>query len=295
MKKLLPILALLLAAALLFAACNDKPVNGETTDMTTTAPESLVDETSSPEETSAPDGETTVEPTTEGTSTSVGESTTSEEPTAPALPAGKAEILAAYTKVVNKVKTDMPQYTNNDWQTLSNVDMSGFTYGLVESIAGGFLETKEQSNPGTQTKGTHAKWFAMPTNSLKEGCVLTDTSKITSATATKSGDAYIIKITLAQEKDPVRDMENPRSGSGWHGKMFDVIDITEVTEYAKKIPGIDSSKAYCTFVGTATLKYNPVTNECISLDHVIDVRMFLGIGGGGAKCIADYHFYDFKW
>jgi hypothetical protein len=132
----------------------------------------------------------------------------------------------------------------------------------------------------------------MPTDSLKEGCVLTDTSKIESASCTKSGDNYVIKITLVQETDPKRDMANPRSAPGWHGKMFDVIDIVEVVDVAKSL-GFSEDNAYSTFKGTATLAYNPVTNECVRLDHSIDVRIYLG--SGSAKVIADYQFYDFKW
>jgi len=273
MKKLLSILALLLAAAMLFAACGPKePVNAdesETTDITTTAPEPTVDELVTDE----------------------GETTTEAE--IPPLPQGKKEILAAYTAVVDKVKTDAPQYLNNDWQTMSNVDMSGITYGLVSGIAGGFLETKEQSSVGTQTAGNHPKWFALPTATHKVGCVLTDTSKIESASATKSGDYYVIKITLVLEKDPYMNIDNPYACTSWHGRMFDVIDITEVTEYAKIIPGFNANNTYCTFKGTATLKYNPATNECVSLEHVIDVRAYLG--SSSAKVIADYTFYDFKW
>ncbi len=210
----------------------------------------------------------------------------------PPLPKTKAEILAAYTKVVDKVKIDMPQYTSNDWQTMSNVDMSGALYTAVSPFTKGALETKEQSTPGTQTKGTHPKWFALPTSSLKKGCVLTDTSKIESASCKQSGKYYIITITLKQEKDPAMKIDDPYNAPGWHGRMFDVIDIVQVVEVAKGIPFVNADNAYCNFKGTATLKYDPITNRCVTLDHVIDVRVFLG---GSAKVIADYHFYDFKW
>jgi len=287
MKKLTTILALLLAAAMFFAACGpqDTPTNTdeETSDIsTTTAPETTPPEptTNMDESAANPDGSTTAPDAT-------------TEAGIPPLPVGKKEILAAYTKVVDKVKTDMPEYMSNDWQTMSNVDMSGFLFGLVNPLAKQFLETKEQSTPGKQGAGKHPKWFALPTEeAYKVGCILTDTSKIESASCTKSGDYYVIKITLIEEKDPYMTIGNPYSVKSWHGRMFDVIDITEVTEYAKKIPGVNTDNAFCTFKGTATLKYNPATNECVTLDHIIDVRVHLG---GAAKVIADYHFYDFKW
>jgi len=294
MKKLSAILALLLAAALLFAACGQKeqPVNNgedETSDVITTVPETtLGDEITEEPTTGEDESETPEQPTT-----AEAESSLAAEATAPALPQGKAEILAAYTKVVNKVKADAPQYVSNDWQTMSNVDMSNIMYGTVSGLAKSFLETKEQSTADTHAAGGHPKWFALPTDDLKEGCVLTDTSKIESASCTKSGDNYVIKITLNLEKDPYMDKANPKGVTSWHGRMFDVIDITEVVDYAKKLPTLNADNAFCTFKGTATLKYNPVTNECISLDHIIDVRVHLG--SGAAKVIADYHFYDFKW
>ena len=280
MKKAIALFTAILLAAFVFAACGEKtPANageGETSDITTTAPETAPAEPTTPDETSTE--VTTEEPTTE------------EQTTVPPLPQGKAAILAAYTKVVNKVKADAPQYISNDWQTMSNVDMG--LYGIVNPIAKGFLETKEQSTADTHSAGSHPKWFALPTDDLKEGCVLTDTSKIESASCVKSGDNYVITITLIQEKDPYMDKSNPKAVTSWHGRMFDVIDMVEVTDYAKKFPGVNANNAYCTFKGTATLKYNPATDECISLDHIIDVRIYLG---GSAKVIADYHFYDFKW
>jgi len=280
MKKRTAVLVLLLTATLLFTACGPEtqPANAATT-----VPDTTIETTTTKIE------EISTEATTAETTTM--EETSTEAP-APVPPKGKAAILAAYTKVVDKVKIDMPQYVSNDWQTMSNVDMSGFTYGLISPIAKQFLETREQSHADTHSAGGHAKWFAMPTNELKAGCVLTDTSKIESASCVKSGDSFVITITLATEKDPTRDMANPASVSGWHGKMFDVIDIVEVTEVAKNL-GFNEGNAYCTFQGTATLKYNPGTDECIALDHIIDVRIFLG--SGAAKVIADYHFYDFKW
>jgi len=171
--------------------------------------------------------------------------------------------------------------------------MSGITYAGVSAAAKSFLEPKEDSTADTHAAGGHPKWFALPTDSLKEGCVLTDTSKIESASCVKSGDYYVITITLVQEKDPYMDKGNPKGVTSWHGRMFDVIDITEVYDYLKKVPGVNADNAYCKFKGTATLKYNPVTNECVSLDHIIDVRCFLG--SSSAKVIADYHFYNFNW
>jgi len=283
MKKSLSILALLLAAALLFAGCGpqSQPANtdgDETSDITTTAPETVLEELSA-------DMETT-------TSTTAPEPTSTEPATMPPLPQGKQEILAAYTKVVNKVKTDRPEYKSNDWQTMTNVDMSGFLYGIAKPVADGFLETKEQTKIETHVTGSYPKWFALPSaESQKVGCVLTDTSKIESASCVQSGDYYVITITLLTEKDPAMVIDNPYAAPGWHGRMFDVIDITQVTDYARKF-GVNPDTAYCTFHGTATLKYDPVTDQCVTLDHIIDVRVHLG---GAAKVIADYHFYDFKW
>jgi len=308
-KRILAILVAMTLAMLLFAACGkDEPVINDdplttAADVETTEDAELssgVEDTTLGGETtleseSASEGETTTavgDTTGVDDTTELGPTTTTKPATAPKMPEGKAEILAAYTKVVNKVKVDMPQYVSNDWQTMSNVDMSGIVYGPISLAARGFLETAEQTTPEIHAAGGHPKWFALPTDDLKEACVLTDTSKIESATCVKSGDYYVITITLVQEKDPYMDKANPKAVTSWHGRMFDVIDIVEVVDVAKSL-GFNADGAYCTFKGTATLKYNPVTNECVSLDHVIDVRMYLG--GKAAKVIADYHFYDFKW
>ncbi len=286
MKKTVALFSALLFVFSLAACGKDEPAD-------TTAPDETLSETVTEaltELTTLAD-ETETETTTAEATETVSETET--EAAAAKLPVTTAEILAAYTAVVNKVKVDMPKFTSNDWQTVSNVDMSRVTYSLLSTAAGSFLESQEDSEPGIHDKGTHAKWFALPTSTAKVGCVLTDTSKITSAKAVKKGDNYVITISLATEKDPYMNIDNPTSCTSWHGRMFDVIDIGEVVEYAKKIPGVSTDNAYCTFQGTAILTYNPVTNECINLDHVIDVRIFLG--SGAAKVMADYHFYDFKW
>lgn len=292
--------ALVLVVMLLcLAACGsggappDPTVNPETSG-TSSAVAAQGDAASEGESTALPEGSSVPSTTPDGTGgTSTAPAETQTAAAQAKLPQTKAEILAAYTAVVNKVKTDMPLYYNNDWQTVSNVDMSGGTYALLSTAAKAFLEPKEESNPGTHQAGTHAEYFALPTETHKVACVLTDTSKIESASCTQSGDAYIIKITLAAEKDPDRNRDNPYAVKGWHGRIFDVMEINQVTDYAKKIPGLNADNAYCTYKGTATLKYNPKTNECISLDHIVDVRVFLG--SGAAKVIADYHFYGFVW
>ena len=317
-KRLLAIAVVLMLAATFLTGCKKDTDTGATTDAVTTteldttlADDSTAateDDTTAAEDASGDDLTTEAEVSSEnvtGTDVTTGgttpdgstvdATTLTTVPAAPVMPTTKAEILAAYTKVVDKVKIDMPAYVSNDWQTMSNIDLSSIIYGPASALAKsvGGLETEAESSPGNQTKGTHAKWFAMPTDSLKKGCVLTDTSKIESASCKQVGDNYVITITLIQEKDPYRDMANPASVSSWHGKLFDVIDIVEVIDYAKKIPGVDANNAYSTFKGTATLTYDPITNKCVKLDHIIDVRIFLG--AKSCKVIADYHFYDFKW
>jgi len=305
MKKIIAILAAVMALALLIAACGPKPdvpadtePSEEITTVTEAPVETTEDEitTTGSEETTTEEAATTTEPagdTTAPAESSTEPTTAEVKTTKPDIPSGKKEILAAYTKVVDKVKIDMPEYKSNDWQTMSNVDMNRALYTVANTIARGFLETFEQSTVETHEAGRHHKWFALPTATHKVGCVLTDTSKIDSASCKKSGEYYEIKISLELEKDPVMNIDDPYACKSWHGRLFDVIDITEVTEYAKNFPTLNTDNSYCTFKGTATLKYDPVTNECVSLDHIIDVRIHLG--AGEAKVIADYHFYDFKF
>lgn len=195
MKK---ILALLLAAALLFsfAACG-KEETPETT--TTTSAEEVVDTTAAPVEedttaapvegdvTAAPvEGETTVAPVE-------GESTTAAEATVPAAaPATTEEIVAYYNNAVNKayaakVGFNKERYTDNEELN------AGFllnTFGdLVYSFMGIGAENKYTMDV---TKG---QWEDdVPHHYLRKSTL--STSDITSATCTESNGKYTIKFNV---------------------------------------------------------------------------------------------------
>ncbi|MBR3818391.1 MAG: hypothetical protein IKJ41_04500 [Clostridia bacterium] len=195
MKK---ILALFLAAALLFsfAACGKDDTTADTT--TTTAADEI-DTTAAPveEDTTAAlaEGDVTVAPV-EGDTTAApveGETTVAEESTVPAAaPATAEEIVAYYNNAVNKayaarVGFNKERYTDNEELN------AGFllkTFGdLVYSFMGIGAENKYTMDV---TKG---QWEDdVPHHYLRKSTL--STSDITSATCTESNGKYTIKFNV---------------------------------------------------------------------------------------------------
>ncbi len=193
MKK---ILAILLAAALLFsfAACG-KEETPETT--TTTAAVEEIDTTAAPVEedtTAAPVEEDTTAAPVEGETTAApdAETTVAEETTLPAAPATTEEIIALYNKTINdayaaKVGFNKERYT--DKETLN----AGFllkTFGdLIYSFMGIGAENKYTMDV---TKG---QWESdVPHHYLRKSTL--SASDVTKATCTENNGKYTIALDV---------------------------------------------------------------------------------------------------
>ena len=239
-RLLRSILALGVAAALVFAlaACKDKEpeiTEPDTTVETTTEPETIdVDITL--------EGETTTGPETTEPTTLEGETTEAEATTG--VPKTKAEIVAYYNEAVTKLKEDKPGYTMHD-RTIIDKDKitssSGLLNGAIRLVFPMIqnLFTK-WSDPSVKAKGADHGGFP-PKGEIKP-------EWIKSATLTESGGNYRIKLTLVDENLP--DLPDSTANT-IHGKVIDrgVYDKSMVTDGVADIGGIDVTKFACKYSG----------------------------------------------
>jgi len=274
-----------MAAAVVFslAGCAKK----DTTTTTTAAGETTtaVGDTTATGETTTATGETTtaVGDTTAAVTTAVGDTTTVSEvttiPITVTMPKTNAQILAAYTSVMNKAKTDKPAFKKYEFQELPggseyrNITGGSFVMNPLLSLAGNFMttEAKAKANPGVYNKGGDMKAF--PVKNASKGCLLTDVSAIKTASCEKlSNGNYKITITLKDENNPA----HYRSGStapSKTGAIFVPLDKGDVDPELSSgtVKAVISNANYSMryYNCTVTLVYNPTTQKVISVDQIL--------------------------
>ena len=314
MKKLATILALLLAAVMLFAACGPKnqPANADgdgMPDVSTTTPETTVDETT-----------TGVDETTtgEGGSTTAQETTT--EGTTIPLPQGKAEILAEYTRVVDAVKARQPTYTSIDYQNIINekdlpaevIEMlntyfyKGGAKSLTpESIVDTRQLTKQQDarldrrehktgENGERLPGSksNARWFCVSMND--KGCLAKESDVKSASIKNLGGDRRQIDIVIADARNPSAIKEGAAAAPNPIAAFMEVQDISEVFGYlenglvraAVSLLGISlKTSSYMQYANsTIRLVYDAKTMECESLYQVGKFTLYLDGSIKGTNC-----------
>jgi len=315
MKKLTAILALLLAAALLFAACGKKtePANAgedETSEVVTTA----ASETTDDELTT--DGEEEIP--------EEGEDATEEESTAEALdlPTGKAEILALYTEVVNNVAVRQPTYNSFDYQRISNekdlnpgvIDMLNtyFYKGGAQSLVPALeslldtrqLEAQKNARVDTRVKKTgdngerlpggksNTRWFGV---SMNDKVCLATPNDVRSATIKDLGDGRVqIDLVIVDVRNPKTIAEGAATAPNALAAFMEVQDISivfdlvdnAVTRNVLKLAGVNlQPSSYMLMSGsTCRLIYDAKTKECESLYQVGKMQLHLDGSIKGVEC-----------
>lgn len=273
--KMLAIL-LALTMVLSLAACGKRGENETTT--------TLQETTLGSDETTSGDGGTTNpdETTSEGeTTTAVEPESTTEAIIVPAgLPKGNAEILAAYTAVMNKAKIeDKPGFKRAEFQELPggpeyrDISGGGKVIDALLNIVGNYMTTEEKARNKPHSQGKGENMWAWPIRDAPKGCMLTDVNAIKSADCKElpNGD-YKIVITLKPEKNP--EHHRPHHGNSAPSKtggMFMPLsksDIDpELAKYSKVIKDHKYDMEYYNY--TATLIYDPKTLHVKSVDHVL--------------------------
>lgn len=268
-KRWLKYLAMGLTVSMLFslAACGGEDAtnpSGETESQS--APAIPVTEGVEPESTSAGEEAAVPVQAAESNTEQTPGRQTRETPQS-VLPTSKAEILALYTAVMNKAKSERPAYRKVEYQEITEKNFDSAAVNMVLSLASKFMTTPEEAeeDPEIHEKGADVTYF--PVYEGSAGCLMApgDAEKaIQSATCRELPNGnYEIVITLNAETDPEPLIS-------YHGQMFSpisrkVID-TEVEKLSVVHPEYYSIRYHdC----TATLVLNPDTQQVVSLQQMM--------------------------
>jgi len=203
------------------------------------------------------------------------------------VPSTKAEILAAYTAVMNKAKTDAPEYKKKEYQAIPedkrDIQKGKTLISVMLNLAGFFMKEEDKAEVETQNKGSDMKWFpvykALPDKVKSPGCLLTNTDAIKSAKCDPLANGnYKITIVLNDEMNPEPYKEGQLKATSNHGNMFSPLARSEIEDtlkndskvnWAVKDPNFDLKYYDC----TAELTYDPETNQIITLNQYVNVKI----------------------
>lgn len=306
-NRITKLLALLMVVAIVFslAACGK-----EEEDKTTAAGTTVAGETTTVEETTV-EGETT---TMEEATTADGETTAASDTTAApvnTVPSTKAEILTAYTTVMNKAKTDKPGYTKYEYQALPedkiNITKGGNVVSFLLNLAGDFMTTEEKAKkePGVNAKGGNMNGF--PVKDAPKGCMITNVSAIKTAKCDVLANGnYKLTLVLNDEMNPEHYQSGTTAPSNTGG-MFTPLsksDIEpELNKGAVKLAIGNAAFSLKYYNCISILTYNPVTNQVVSLDQTTytlinmsgRIKPLFTDAEGSAVLEMNYKFFDLKY
>lgn len=226
------------------------------------------------------------------------------------LPSTPADILNKYTQVMDKAKAEGPAHSKVEYQAIpkEKVNFGGGIFDRILPIASNFFTTEEdaRANPEIREKGNDMYWF--PPYRVTKGCMLTDVSKIKSATCTELPDGNVkITIVLNDEINPEPPAEGATSCDNAVGAMFNPIQRAEVDNTLQNDPAVkfiirDVDFKLTYYDCTADLVYNPANDQIVSLDQymhiLIDITSgkVLGLSAVGTAVLDNYMYLsDFAY
>ncbi len=199
-----------------------------------------------------------------------------------------AEVLKAYTVVMDKAKSEKPGFTKLEYQTLPSgpnervvsegANLVGTLLNLVDSL--GIMTTEDKAQPEVHAKGDDTKWF--PVYQGQKGCYLTDANAIQDYSYEELSNGNVkITIVLKAEQNPEpisNGMSVPPSNTGC---MFSPIAKKDIDNTINGgavqavVKNVNYSLNYhdC----KAILEYNPKNNQIVKLEQYMNVA----ISGGG--------------
>ncbi len=195
-----------------------------------------------------------------------------------------AEVLKAYTVVMDKAKSEKPGFTKLEYQTLPSgpnervvsegANLVGTLLNLVDSL--GIMTTEDKAQPEVHAKGDDTKWF--PVYQGQKGCYLTDANAIQDYSYEELSNGNVkITIVLKAEQNPEpisNGMSVPPSNTGC---MFSPIAKKDIDNTINGgvvqavIKNVNYSLNYhdC----KAILEYNPKNNQIVKLEQYMNVAI----------------------
>lgn len=175
-----------------------------------------------------------------------------------ALPTDNAGILTLYTKLVDEMKAAKPAYKKVEYQTLPEEHRNlGTVANAVMGIAEGMITSKEkaEADPSIHNQGDDPNNIPIKDNA--KGCLLTDASKIKTASCKDNGDGTAtLVITLVDEDNP-KPVDAGATSSQYHtSAMFFPMDQAGIDDI------VDKFKAVVT-MNSLTLTYTECTVTCV--------------------------------
>ncbi len=297
MKRIIAVImavSMLLALASCGAKQEDETTTGTTAETTTEITES---------ETEASSGEDKTEEA-DVTAESTDESEESTEEGEKKKPETKAEILAVYAEVMNKVKKDAPGFQKVEYQELpeeGRVITSGKTMlnaGL--SVAGNFMTSKEdaEKKPNVYPKGNDMNDF--PIRNTPKGCMLEDPDFLKTAKYEELPNGNVrITVVTGTEKNPEPAAHGASTAPSKTGGIITPISKKEIDE---KLNGGLVSAVFkdvnysLTFHDCeSVLVFNPENNHVVSLTQTTRVSISgSGKSLGATLAIGNQDFVNHK-
>ena len=175
---------------------------------------------------------------------------------ASALPADgdKEAILTYYTNLVNTMKAAKPAYKKVEWQELPEQYRNFGTVGnVLMKVADSIMTSKEkaEADPSIHNQGDDPN--NIPIYDNVKGCLLTDASKIKTASCKDNGDGTAtISITLVDEDSPMPAEAGAETAPSATGAMFAPMSQAGIDDIISKFSAVAK-------VNTFELKYTDCT------------------------------------
>ena len=176
-------------------------------------------------------------------------------------------ILAKYTEVMDQLKSGVATYDKKEFQTLADDYDLGTVGNLVLPIAQNLMTSEDEAELQNRTDMEQ-----IPIVRNTKGCLLTDVSKIKSATMTESGGKTTIEIVLHDEVKPLPAAEGATSCDSAVGSMFNPLDQKEIDNIVAEFSGVVTMNKF-ELTGkdcTATLVFDTATGQVESLTQIMN-------------------------
>lgn len=179
----------------------------------------------------------------------------------------KEEILKKYTEVMDQLKAGVATYDKKEFQTLADDYDLGTVGNLVLPIAQNLMTSEDEAELQNRSD-----WEQIPIIRNKKGCLLTDVSKIKSATMTESGGKTTIVIVLNDEKSPLPAEDGATSCDSAVGSMMNPLNQKEIDNIVAQFSGVVTMNKF-ELTGKdckATLVFDTASGKVESLEQIMN-------------------------